>query len=79
MEPQLFSRGNQPPYPQTLSGPTTFNGAAAFQPRKFEANVTQQINDQILQWSRSFSAAEIDCSETHCLQRVLLELCERLA
>jgi len=37
----------------------SFNGAAAFQPRKYKNFFSSIFENYLLQWSRSFSAAEI--------------------
>ena len=38
---------------------SSFNGAAAFQPRKSAASVPPEPDKQELQWGRGFSAAEM--------------------
>ena len=57
-----FSAAETPPQTPKFGRPTTsFNGAAAFQPRKQESQYTQRPRIESLQWGRGFSAAETWC------------------
>ena len=60
MGPQLFSCGNRHCLPWMKCAPRCFNGAAAFQLRKYTIMARIALADIPLQWGRSFSAAEID-------------------
>jgi len=61
MEPRLFSRGNPGEYCHVVFVHPGFNGAAAFQPRKWVVRVNPGLRlTPVLQWSRGFSAAEIE-------------------
>jgi len=64
MEPQLFSRGNSHKASNCLLLSCCFNGAAAFQPRKLFLLNSSSVTLNELQWSRSFSAAEISHAGT---------------
>jgi len=59
MGPRSFNRGNQPKQQSAQISTYRFNGAAVFQPRKFEP--VQQTGRLIipLQWGRGLSTAEI--------------------
>ena len=58
MGPRLFSRGNNPDCEAVESAFVSFNGAAAFQPRKLQGHNTGPPRIARLQWGRGFSAAE---------------------
>ncbi len=59
MGPRLFSRGNHHDDEHSSRDGARFNGAAAFQPRKYH-QASSSFSEYIpLQWGRGFSAAEI--------------------
>ena len=69
MGPPLFSGGNGNRIHQNALDWTCFNGAAAFQRRKFDAAGLGGGHSRWLQWGRRFSAAEIGhemSQQLHC-------------
>ena len=59
MGPRPFSRGNQLEKPSTSGYDQSFNGAAAFQPRKSRHKRRRLAAVLALQWGRGLSAAEM--------------------
>ena len=58
MGPRLFSRGRRRGGDRRERSSSSFNGAAAVQPRKGRALLSQPIQLDLLQWGRGCSAAE---------------------